>query len=120
MKALGPPLLREDASWLARQAEVIRVCGLGRWLWFSVRGDEAWAWCERVIYCHHNARVLCEMEYRFGCTLNYCTKGMSKAYYELDDIYVAIDEWVAERVEEGIEEACEDGELAPVKQGSYR
>lgn len=90
---------------------VVLVGGWRQYLIYKLHLDDAWAWCERIIYCHHNARVLCDMEYRFGCTLNYCTKGMSKAYYDLDDIYVAIDEYINERVEDGIADAVNDGEL---------
>lgn len=83
-----------------------------RWQWL----DNAVAWCERVIYCHHNARVLVDMEWRFGCTLNYCTKHMSKAYYNIEDIYAEIDEYIADRVEDAITDAVNDGELRRVQQ----
>ena len=50
-------------------------------MWRDVHKDSIKDWFQRVWYCHHNARVLADMEYRFGCVLNQVTDGMSKAYY---------------------------------------
>lgn len=38
-------------------------------------------WFLQIWFCHHNARVLADMEYRLGCVLSATTRGMSKAYY---------------------------------------
>lgn len=61
-------------------------------------------WCERVYYCHHNARVLSDMEYRFGCVLCEVTAGMSKAYYDIEDMRV----WIADKRQSDDEQAVED------------
>lgn len=42
---------------------------------------EAIEWCERIIYCHHNARVIRDFEHRMAIVLCEVTQGMSKPYY---------------------------------------
>lgn len=64
-------------------------------------------WCERIIYCHHNARVLAEMEWRLGCVLNHCTRGMSKPYYTLDDMRKEIDLYVSDLIDEALADEME-------------
>lgn len=66
--------------------------------------DAAKAWVERVIYCHHNARVLADMEWRLGCVLNHCTNGMSKAYYPVEAMKAEIDQFISDRVNEEVSE----------------
>ena len=64
-----------------------------RWVgWLACRAEESANWCIRVLMAHHNARILSDMEYRFGCVLNEVTLRMSKAYYDLDDMRTEIAE----------------------------
>lgn len=56
-------------------------------------------WIERVIYCHHNARVLVDMESRFSHVLSHVTNRMSKAYYSTDAMIAECDA-AMERVRE--------------------
>lgn len=59
-------------------------------MWSAIK-----AWCERVIYCHHNARVLADMEWRMSDLLDHATGGrMSKAYYASDVMERAVDDHV--------------------------
>jgi hypothetical protein len=71
------------------------------------RLDEVKAWFERIIYCHHNARVLSDMEYRMSCVLNHCTRGMSKPYYAVDDMLSEIDQYISDRCEEAVDDEME-------------
>lgn len=65
-------------------------------------------WVERVWFCHHNARVLSDMEWRFGCVLNHVTRSMSKAYYTIEAMYAEIDDFLAEQRDEAYAEGQED------------
>jgi hypothetical protein len=71
------------------------------------RLDDIKAWFDRIIYCHHNARVLADMEYRFGCVLSHCTRGMSKAYYPVDAMLAEIDQYISDRCEEAVDDEME-------------
>lgn len=59
------------------------------WMWADVRD-----WFLRIWFCHHNARVLADMEHRFSCVLTHCTRGMSKPYYTVEAMRAAIDEYI--------------------------
>ena len=82
----------------------IRLLGFRRWLFYSLRLDEAWAWFERVYYCHHNARVIADFEWRMSCVLTECTRGMSKPYYDIEDMRVQIQDFLTETYQEGYDE----------------
>lgn len=72
--------------------------------WMDVRG-----WCERVIYCQHNARVLAEMEWRLSVILERATGGkLSKAYYDVPTMTAWIDNYVEECCDDARREAVED------------
>lgn len=63
-------------------------------------------WFERVIYCHHNARVLADMEYRMSCLLEAATGGkMSKAYYDKDTVAVYVHDHHQYLYQEGWDDA---------------
>lgn len=94
-------------SQFSQHRKVIAIIGWRAWvrMWPNyLRVSDAWAWVERVIYCHHNARVLCDMEWRLGRVLCECTRGMSKAYYDLDTMLVEIQDHANEKYEEALEE----------------
>lgn len=65
--------------------------------WMPVR-----EWFERILFCHHNARVLADMEYRFSCVLCEATGGkMSKAYYEKDVMLAVVRDFHEELYQDG-------------------
>jgi len=64
--------------------KIISIIGFWQYAISALRLDAAKEWFERVIYCHHNARVLADMEWRLGCVLCDVTRGMSKPYYTLE------------------------------------
>jgi len=74
---------------------------------FQYRWDEIKAWFERIIYCHHNARVLADMEWRLSCVLDHCTNGMSKPYYSIGAMKVEIDDFISDRCKDAVEEEME-------------
>ena len=93
---------------IAMHRKVIGIVGFWQWVTLVLRFDEIKAWFERVYYCHHNASVLADMEYRFGCVLCHMGTHMSKAYYDLDDMYCEIDRVLSEKYDEGYEEGRKD------------
>lgn len=105
--------LAETPKGLRHTLAVIKLMGLRPWLYYSLRLDEAVAWCQRVIYCHHNARVLSDMEYRLSCVLTTCTRTMSKPYYDVDDMTTAIQEYIMEAEQDAILEFLVDLEKEP-------
>ena len=77
-----------------------------RW---RARHSAAFEWCERVVYCHHNARVLADMEYRFSCVLDHATGGrMSKPYYDKEMIYSVIDDYQNEQIDDAVKDALKN------------
>lgn len=88
--------------------EVIRIIGFWYWLYLVLRLDEAKEWILRVVYCHHNASVLSDMEYRLGCVLCHMGTHMSKSYYTLEAMYGEIDRVLNEKYDEGYEDAKKD------------
>lgn len=71
--------------------------------WWRVR-----EWCERVVYCHHNARVLADMEHRFSCVLTHCTHRMSKPYYTVEAMRAEIDDYITGMCDEAYKEGQAD------------
>lgn len=102
-----------STGWLTRQREVASIIGIRDWLYYTLRLDEARAWCERVYYCHHNARVIANFEHRMACVLSQATGGqMSKPYYDKDDMLPVIDDYMTKEYSDGFDEgyraACEE------------
>lgn len=95
----------ETRRALAQTRELIAIVGFWQWLYLASRLDEAVQWCERVIYCHHNARVLADMEWRLGCVLCDVTRGMSKPYYTLE----AMRDEISSKAIDDYNEAYADG-----------
>ena len=102
MTAWPKNIRRPLASYLPTSAQV--------WL------GRAQDWCMQLWFAHHNARVLADMEYRFGCVLNHTTRGMSKAYYTWEAMQAEIDEFHNEMCNdayrEGEHDKAEDLEAA--------
>lgn len=65
-------------------------------------------WFLQIWYCHHNARVLADMEYRFGCVLSRTTGVMSKAYYTVPAMYAEIDRRAMEECDAAVEDYKKD------------
>lgn len=80
---------------LAQHIRIIKICGWRNWFVGGLRYHPVTLWIERVIYCHHNARVLSDMEYRLACVLDTATGGqMSKPYYEKDIMLAEIEDYL--------------------------
>lgn len=88
----------------------LRECGYNplATLALMLNFDRAVQWCERVWYCHHNARVIADFEHRMACVLTTCTSGMSKPYYTIEAMQTEINDYIQQCVEEGIDAWCED------------
>lgn len=71
--------------------------------------DDAFSWITRVIYCHHNARVLADMEWRFSVVLSEVTRGMSKPYYTKEAMLAEIQAKWIEDYDEAYQEGFKDG-----------
>lgn len=99
-------------KWFAMQVAVIRITGLNAWLWCSLHTSavcRAIEWCQRVYYCHHNARVLADMEHRLSCVLCECTDRMSKPYYTVEAMRSEIQDFLTKNYQEGYDEGFSDG-----------
>ena len=73
-----------------------------------MRIDPIIAWIERVIYCHHNARVIADFERRMSVVLCNCTRAMSKPYYAADAMCSEINSYINERCDEAYDEGRKD------------
>lgn len=69
-------------------------------LWWKIQFTTVGFWLSdvgnhlaRIWYCHHNARVLVDTEYRLGCVLSYTTHTMSKPNYPLEAMYQEINDY---------------------------
>lgn len=73
-------------------------------MWHNIKN-----WLTRIWYCHHNAKVLEAMEWRFSQVLCRCTDGaMSKPYYELTAMYSEIDSAFQKHWNHGYNEGRDD------------
>lgn len=108
----------------AQDAEIIHIMGWREWLLIRLHWDAIRDWVLRILFCHHNARVLADMEYRLGCVLSITTRGMSKAYYDWPtmeaEIYAYQSEQYDEAYAEGVKDSAEAAEsvTAAKRQGS--
>jgi hypothetical protein len=75
---------------------------------FGLRFTGWYQWCERVIYCHHNARVLADLEYRMSVLLCEATDVLSKPHYNIDVMTGAIAEKNRRVYREGYDDAKEE------------
>lgn len=91
--------------------KVIEIVGFWQWITLVLCFDEIRDYFARIYYCHHNARVLADMEYRFGCVLCHMGTHMSKAYYTKEDMYAEIDRVLSEKYDEGYEDGYEETRL---------
>jgi hypothetical protein len=86
--------------WLAR----FRYASIER-----ARRSKSARWIARFYFAQHNARVLEDMEYRFGVVLCEATQGrMSKAYYDLRAMLQEISEVFAEHGSEAYADGHRD------------
>ena len=68
-------------------------------------------WFERVIYCHHNARVLADTEWRLSCVLDAATGGkLSKPSYDWPTMSSWIDDHHSVLYRGGWDDAVEQAE----------
>ena len=74
---------------------------------YNLRYHPATQWIERVIYCHHNARVIADFEDRMCFVLWSCTKGMSKPYYDKHAMVAEINAWCEDACDDAVKEALE-------------
>lgn len=74
-------------------------------------------WCERVIYCHDNARVLADTEWRLSCVLDHMGTGLSKPSYTIEIMRAKIDDRLCIAQHEGVEDFIE--ELAASEDGPW-
>lgn len=98
----------ETRAALARTREIIRIIGPWEYLFLALRIDVVRDWFLRVYYCHHNARVLADMEWRLGCVLNMTTRGMSKPYYTLEAMRSEIEQFLLDEYNEAYAEGRKD------------
>lgn len=76
----------------------------GFWL---TRVDPALRWFERVVYCHHNARVVEDFEDKVS-TILWNFSNLSKPYYTKEVCVAAISEHISDRVDEAYSEGRKD------------
>lgn len=98
-----------------RHAEIIRISGLGTYLYIVLGFD----WVEGWVSYLRNREFYEDMEYRFGCALEHAC-GLSKTNYDKETMYAAIDERVREQCDQYVEEGCDEGWLSRVDQDVYR
>lgn len=91
--------------------ELLRIVGFKQWLYLTLRLYDISEWFLRVYYCHHNARVLADMEHRLGCVLCHMGTHMSKPYYTLEAMYGEIDRVLSEKYDEGYSDGEADAKF---------
>jgi NTP pyrophosphatase (non-canonical NTP hydrolase) len=81
-----------------------RICD---WFEYSKLGN----WLAQIWFCHHNARVLADMEVRMARVIHHATGTMSKPYYTLESMLAEIDDrsntLYDEAYKEGRESNCQ-------------
>lgn len=70
--------------------------------------QDAKDWLLQIWYCHHNARVLADMEWRLSVVLDEATDHLSKPYYDIPTMISAISLKQERIYNEGYEDAKED------------
>lgn len=85
-----------------------RIVGWRRALATALRIAELRDWAERIWFCHHNARVIADFEYRMACVLTHCTRGMSKPYYTAEAMQAEIADYFEQYADEAIDDWCKD------------
>ena len=89
--------------------EIIDIIGFRDWLVITLKLDAAWRWCERVYFCHHNARVIEDFEDRMCSVIYDATDGrMSKPYYTREAMSVEITAAFERQYNEGYEDGQKD------------
>lgn len=91
------------AGWIDQRKWTItnNACARGQPLYILWAADRIVAgieWIERVIFCHHNARVLADTENRLCRLLCYVTGDkLSKPSYSWETMQTYVDEYLSER-----------------------
>lgn len=94
---------------MGQNREVIRIVGWREWAIITLRLREVRDWFEQIIYCHHNARVLAETEWRLSSVLCEATGGkMSKPGYDEQTMLIHIRDYMQEQYEQGYNDAKEE------------
>lgn len=91
-----------------REETLLEIVGFKEWLILTLRFREIRDWFLQIWFCHHNARVLADMEYRLGCVLSETTRGMSKAYYTWEVMQSEIQAYQSEQYDEAYTEGVND------------
>lgn len=112
------------AKWFDRrkQALMMNTCRADQPQYIRRAGcalGDGLEWIERVVFAHHNARVLCDTENRLSCLLDHATGGMlSKPGYDFNTMRIWVDDYISRNftdnddLEVEIEDAV-DGALEP-------
>lgn len=94
---------------MGQHREIIKIVGWREWATIVFRFREIREWFERIIYCHHNARVLADTEWRLSSVLCEATGGkMSKPNYEEQIMLAVIRDHMQEQYEQGYNDAKEE------------
>jgi hypothetical protein len=65
-------------------------------------------WFLQIWFCHHNARVLADMEWRMACVLTSCTDCMSKPYYTIEAMQSEIADYHTNLMDEAVADYKKD------------
>lgn len=95
---------------MERRETLIEIVGLKEWLILVLRFRDIRDWFLQIWLCHHNARVLADMEWRLGCVLSATTRGMSKAYYDWKTMEAEIYAYQSELEDQAVASFKEDYE----------
>lgn len=107
------------AKWFDRRYHAIAMNTCGQQPHYLRRTGSALIsgleWIERVVFAHHNARVLTETEHRLSCLLDHATGGLlSKPGYDFETMRIWVDDYISRNftddddVDGEIEEAVAD------------
>lgn len=102
-------MIAQGAPLWKRHAEIIRIVGLGGYLYVVLGLD----WVEGWVNYIRDRDFYEDMDYRFGCALEHAC-GLSKTGYDFDTMRRAIDERVQETCDNYVEEGVSEGWLQRV------
>ena len=95
-------------AWWYRRVVTAWINSYAYLMWWRPVRD----WFLRIWFCHHNARVIADFEYRMSCVLDHCTRGMSKPYYTVEAMRAAIDEHIQDLCNDAVNEYIQEHEDA--------
>lgn len=88
------------------KVEFTKMQRAGWWLeakWGDIRDYFLQIW-----FCHHNAKVLGDMEYRMSVVLDQATECLSKPYYDIDTMIGEISAYQTKLYSDGYDEGRKD------------